>query len=241
MKLTILGLNGPFPGADGAGSGYLLTSADGQTNVLMDCGPGVLGRLNARLALEQLDAVVLSHLHFDHMSDLMSMGYQLDILAARKVRDRNLMVVALSQPEQVAGLFSRARIDWREPEEMDIGSLHFEFLPAVHPVPGVSVRVSEGDKRLVYTGDTNLHPGLDAFCQGADLLLSDAGLLDRAWSEQAPHLSSLKCGQLAVRAGAKALVLTHLMPYVPQEELLREAQMVFPSAQLAQAGGAYTL
>ena len=45
MKLTILGNNGPYPCASGACSGYLLSSDSGATNVLIDCGAGVLANL----------------------------------------------------------------------------------------------------------------------------------------------------------------------------------------------------
>ena len=47
MILKILGNNGPFPAANGACSGYLLSSDSGETNILIDCGTGVLARLMA--------------------------------------------------------------------------------------------------------------------------------------------------------------------------------------------------
>ena len=73
MQLKILGNNGPYPAPGGACSGYLLTSDSGQTRVLIDCGPGVLSRLTADCMPGELDAVLLSHLHYDHMSDILPM------------------------------------------------------------------------------------------------------------------------------------------------------------------------
>ena len=76
MFLTVLGRHGPYPRPGGACSGYLIE--DGATRVLVDCGSGVLSRLLGILRPEELDAIVLSHLHFDHCSDLFVMRYALD-------------------------------------------------------------------------------------------------------------------------------------------------------------------
>ena len=73
MYLTILGNNGPFPAPGGACSSYLLESDSGETKLLIDAGTGSLARLMDIARPETLDAVVLSHLHFDHMSDLLPM------------------------------------------------------------------------------------------------------------------------------------------------------------------------
>ena len=73
MRLTVLGKYGPFPAPGGATSGYLIEQGD--TRVLFDCGSGVLTRLLAQCPLEQLDAVVLSHLHEDHVADMQVLAY----------------------------------------------------------------------------------------------------------------------------------------------------------------------
>jgi len=81
MKLTVLGCCGPYPAAGGACSGYLLEE-DGY-RVLIDCGNGVLSRLQQHLKSWELEAVLLSHLHFDHTADLMVLRYALDYARAR--------------------------------------------------------------------------------------------------------------------------------------------------------------
>lgn len=45
MELTVLGMNGPFPAANGATSGYLMRGE--KTRMAMDMGSGTLGRLTA--------------------------------------------------------------------------------------------------------------------------------------------------------------------------------------------------
>ena len=68
MKLRVLGCHGPYPPAGGCTSGYLLEN-DGKA-LLMDCGAGVMGRLAQYWDAANLEAVLLSHLHFDHAGQL---------------------------------------------------------------------------------------------------------------------------------------------------------------------------
>ena len=79
MKLTILGKYGPYPeGKNTACSGYLVENED--TKILVDCGSGVLSRLQSTIDIRTLDAIYLTHLHFDHTSDLLPLRYLLDDL-----------------------------------------------------------------------------------------------------------------------------------------------------------------
>ena len=68
MKITTIGWWGAYPDANEASSGYLLESEG--YYVLIDCGSGVLSRLQNYIALQNLDAVVLSHYHWDHVADI---------------------------------------------------------------------------------------------------------------------------------------------------------------------------
>src|SRR5262249_41664438 len=51
-----------------AHSGYML-EADGR-RVLLDCGPGVLGRLRESALWPEVDAIAITHWHLDHWGDL---------------------------------------------------------------------------------------------------------------------------------------------------------------------------
>ena len=64
MELTVLGCGGPYPGENAPCSGYLLES--GGRYLLMDCGSGVAAALLKTISLDQLDGIVLTHLHWDH-------------------------------------------------------------------------------------------------------------------------------------------------------------------------------
>ncbi|GAJ25934.1 metal-dependent hydrolase [Liquorilactobacillus sucicola DSM 21376 = JCM 15457] len=73
MKITILGFFGGYPYDGKATSSYLLQS-DGY-NLLLDCGSGALLNLEKELDPLQLNAVLLSHYHQDHIADIGVLQY----------------------------------------------------------------------------------------------------------------------------------------------------------------------
>ena len=69
MDIVTLGTGSPIPDANRAGPATLVRA--GGLTLLVDCGRGVLMRLLAAGALPaQLTAVILTHLHSDHITDL---------------------------------------------------------------------------------------------------------------------------------------------------------------------------
>ena len=75
IELTILGKSPSWTDAGGACSGYLVR-APGLTLVL-DCGSGVFAKLRRVEEYARVDAVLLTHLHADHVLDLVPFAYAL--------------------------------------------------------------------------------------------------------------------------------------------------------------------
>ena len=73
MKLTVLGKYGPYPKAGGATTSYLLEC--GVKKLLIDAGSGSLSRVQEYCALDELDGIILTHLHSDHCSDMFILRY----------------------------------------------------------------------------------------------------------------------------------------------------------------------
>lgn len=73
MKMTVVGFWGGFPEAGEATSGYLFEH-DG-FRLLVDCGSGVLAQLQKYITPSDIDAVVLSHYHHDHVADIGVLQY----------------------------------------------------------------------------------------------------------------------------------------------------------------------
>ena len=235
MNLKILGNNGPYPAPGGACSGYLLSSDSGDTRILIDCGTGVLARLMDEGGPASLDAVLLSHLHYDHMSDMLPMQYALQF----NPRPRPLPVYAPEQPAAVSALLEAPCFDLWPAEDVAIGEMRVSFTPARHPVPTNAIAVECDGARFVFTGDSNRDPLVELFCEGASLLLADCGLSSADYRPAAPHYSARLCGELARSAHAKRLLLTHLNPKYDPKALLDEAREVYPASEIAVPGEVY--
>jgi ribonuclease BN (tRNA processing enzyme) len=225
MKLTVLGCNGPYPEPGGACSGYLLQ--DENTNILLDCGSGVLAQLEKILPPERLTAVILSHLHYDHMSDMLPMIY----------RCPGLKVYLPGEPSQVRQLLEGA-FDLQDISRGGrIGTLCMQSCPGRHPVPSYAVRIENAaGKGFVYTGDTNTCAALADFAKDCDFLLADGCFSVSQWQENKPHLSACLAGELAAQARAKALMVTHFTPGYDANLLLQEAKKAYPAACFAKMG-----
>jgi ribonuclease Z len=73
LRITLLGTGSPIPSADRAGPATLISAGDGVDgeHYLVDAGRGVLMRLAAcGLGAANLAAVLITHLHSDHIIDL---------------------------------------------------------------------------------------------------------------------------------------------------------------------------
>ena len=237
MKLIILGNNGPYPCAGGACSGYLLRSDSGRTNLLIDCGTGTLANLAKHLDWDALDAVILSHLHFDHMSDMLPMQYALQF----HPRAEALPVYAPLTPAPVRALLDVPAYALHPMEDVQIGEFSVRFFRGRHPVESHAMRIECDGAVFVYTGDTNEIENLDRFAANADLLLSDAGLSSADWKLSAPHLSAAGCGRLARSANIRRLLLTHLNPKYLPASLADEARMEFANVEIATIGAEYAI
>src|SRR5918996_1523850 len=73
MRLTVLGRSPARPNPGEACAGYLLEG--GGARLLLDIGPGVVAQLLQRHHPDELTAVVVSHMHADHMLDLVTLRY----------------------------------------------------------------------------------------------------------------------------------------------------------------------
>lgn len=89
--------------------------------------------------------------------------------------------------------------------------------------------------KLVHVGDVGRTDSLVEFVQGADGLVIEATYLEQEaeMASQFAHLTARQAAQLAVQAGVKQLVLTHISRRYREKEVLAEAQEVFPNVVVA--------
>jgi ribonuclease BN (tRNA processing enzyme) len=244
LHLTVLGCYGPYPPAGGACSGYLLQS--GETTVLLDCGNGVLSRLQQHLPFWKLDAVILSHLHADHCADLFVMRYGLEIAYKRGLRSEPLPVYTPAEPaaefERLPYKNAYEVIKITEDDKLNLGPFRISFSFGVHAVPSLGIRVETAEAALVYSGDTEYHSGLEELARGAKLFLCEANYLEADLKDGLRnHLSAGQAAQVAAAAGVEELVLTHHHPESDPALVFAEAAKHFPSAGLAVEAKTYDL
>ncbi len=244
MKLIVLGRYGPYPAANGTCSGYLLEHES--CPVLLECGNGVLSRLQNYYSPWELEAVMVSHLHGDHISDLLIMRYAMDIAQNMGRTEKTLEVYTPGEPEE-----ELSRLPFKEAyrlknispaSRIEVGPYIFSFLPVKHPLPTFAVKVECAGKTLVYSGDTEYVEELINFAGGADLFLCEANYQDEdIKASRGNHLSASQAAQIAAQAGVQRLVLTHLPAFRDISKTLEEAQNIFPGAELAREEAVYEI
>ncbi len=234
MKLTVLGRYGPFPAPGGACSGYLLQSGD--VALALDFGSGVLRNLLQKLPDLGLTAVLLTHLHSDHMSDMLVLRYALQQLSAHgRSVPLPLSIVAPDEPEaefrQLAGSGVFDMVPARDGLRIRFGDLSVLLHRVMHPVPTYCFFIEHRGRRLFYTGDTGYFGNLVDLAQGAHVILADTGFLNREKTmDAAAHLTAGEAGLLAKLAGAEQLLCTHIWGGEDRDaRILAEAKEYFPN------------
>lgn len=211
MILRVLGRCGPYPRPGEACSGYLLSHEE--VHLILDLGSGTVSRLRMLFPDLEPDAIVLSHLHFDHMSDLLV--YQYLRQAQPDGAKRRIPLYLPAEPEQVRDLIYDSCFEKHLISDgmcVKIGNLTCKFMAVQHPVETFAVRISDPDGHVMaYTGDTGFFEGLEEIVQGADLLLADTAFRESEHrSGKLPHMTVRQAGALARRAHAKKLLCSHV-------------------------------
>lgn len=225
MKVRVMGYSGGYPQANGACSAYLVT--EGDTPVMLDFGSGVLPRLMALMDPAELHAVIMSHWHFDHASDLLPLSYYLDM------NKLSLRLVGPEEPQPLREIMALREEISLEPLSgtHEIGGLRLAAQRVLHSVPAYAIKLTNAQgKVLVYTGDAVGGEGMADFCRGADLLICDATFTRAQWHEGLPHFSAAQAGELARDAEVKRLMLTHFEPGADVKTLVSEAREAYPEA-----------
>ncbi|XXM73967.1 MBL fold metallo-hydrolase [Lysinibacillus sphaericus] len=229
MKLTIIGHWGGYPKAGEASTGYLLEH-NGFT-LLLDCGSGVLSQLQKYTDPTDLDALLISHYHPDHIADVGVLQHALLIQYFLGNSKGTLPVYAHN--EDTLGFKSLTYRDlmkahaYNEQSKLTIGPFTVTFVKTKHPVPCYGMRIEAEGKSIFYTADSAYKESFVPFGKDADLLLCECNFYGDMDASGAGHMTSLDAGKLAEGTGAKKLILTHLPHFGNLDQLVSEAGTFF--------------
>jgi ribonuclease Z len=242
IEVVVLGTGSPIPDASRAGPSTFVQA--GPHRFLVDCGRGVLMRCAAAgTGANQLSAVLLTHLHSDHITDLN------DVITTRWVTTFAPTPLTVIGPpntgEVVDGIRASLRPDvqyrlahhddlnWEPPVEVteltdgiafEADGVRVVAAPTDHrPVqPTVGYRIEHEGHAVVCAGDTVPCAGLDQLSAGADVLVATVIRDDLLRAIGLPrlldvcdyHSTVAQAANTAKRAGVGTLVLTHCVPAV---------------------------
>jgi ribonuclease BN (tRNA processing enzyme) len=224
VTVTILGSGTIVPSLARSTCSFLLEAA-GQ-KLLFDIGPGTMRRLlEAGTTISDIDLLLLSHLHPDHSGELVSFLFAtkypetyrrrrpFTLVGARGLRKffEGLIAVYGEWIVLPEDLFSLRELDNRKQDALSAGQIVIRSRPMVHTESSIGYRVEvPGGISVAYSGDTDLCDGLVKLARNADLFICECSLPDGM--KVAGHLTPSEAGEVAARAGAKRLVLTHFYP-----------------------------
>lgn len=216
MRLTVLGCAGSFPGPDSACSAYLVEAAG--FRLLIDFGPGSLSALQRYAGLHAVDAILLSHLHCDHMLDACSY-----VVVRRYAPSGSLSPLPVyapaGAPDRIAAAYSadEGPVDdvytfyGLQPGTFPLGPFTVTVDQVNHPIETYGVRLEHEGRVLCYSSDTAPCEALLRLAHGADVFLCEASYLEGAANPPGLHLTGRDAGEAATKAGAGRLLLTHLV------------------------------
>lgn len=214
MKITIIGYWGAYPEKGEATTGYLLQTDE--YNILIDCGSGILASLQEYIDLCDIDAVILSHYHSDHIADVFCYHYNTAIDFYSGKRKKPLEIYAHKRDSQFEKLsyqnFCAAK-EINEKTILSFGDLKVSFQWGKHPIPSLAMKFEKDKKIFVYSGDTEYCDGIVEISKNADVFLCECTFYNEQLGKFKGHLTSGEVGDLSEMNKVKKLVLTHFPHY----------------------------
>lgn len=238
MKVTVIGFWGGYPAPEGATSSYLIEKDN--FTLLVDAGSGSLSKVQNYRHVMDIDAVILSHYHNDHIADIGVLQYAW--LVQSYVRERKEILPIYGHAEDQYGFKSLTHkstegIAYDPNKTLEVGPLSITFLKTDHPVPCYGMRITDGESVVVYTADTSFKEEWIGFAENADLLITDCNFYADQDGSNAGHMNSIDGARIAKAANVKELILSHLPQFRDNYDLVTEAGNDFTgNIQLAKEG-----
>ncbi|HVN02797.1 MAG TPA: MBL fold metallo-hydrolase [Bryobacteraceae bacterium] len=213
LELVVLGSGGPRPFGR-AGSSYIV-EVNGTPRILVDAGPGAFVRIGEmHLDLDQVDTVLLTHLHIDHTGDLPAFFKARTLTTnASKIRftvfgpsgggmfpntTRFLDLLfekggaweyqkTFGADEEIRGVDLPISLNSPIRKIVDTGGVRITTIATHHgDCPSVAYRIDYGNESIAFSGDMDQSavPNLVRLAKGCSLLVFHCAVLDPPNSPQ---------------------------------------------------------
>ena len=237
--LTVLGSGTCVPSLERSACSLLIEMQN--KKLLLDIGPGTIRRvLETHTAVSDISHILLSHFHPDHTGELASFLFS-SKYASTGPRKTPLTLVG---GKGIHGFFDRlsaAYPGWIElpPEIFKIIELdntgkdhyrneHFTItsLPVEHNEESIAYRIADQNgKSIVYSGDTDYCKTLVDIAENADVFVCESAFPDEM--KVPGHLTPSLAGEIASKAGAGRLMLTHFYPQCDMKEIEKQCRKTY--------------
>lgn len=236
MELVFFGACGSIP-SGASGNVSFLVRERGWSLLVDASGNPAQSLLRAGEDPRDLDCLVLTHVHTDHLYGLPSLVHALwlmgrkkplTVLANPETRDRARGLLSVFGLLDREGLFPLLFL-FPEGGYGLPGGGNIRLHPVRHSAPTCGFRLEGRGPSLFYTADTGPLPGDFWVGKGAEILIHEAsgGAGEEEALNASAHSSSRQAAEAARACGARALVLCHLPPgEAAARDLVREAEGV---------------
>jgi len=225
LRLVLLGTGDSFC-SDGRGCTSILV--DGSLRILLDCPPQIVYALRSNGYLpNDLNYVLISHLHGDHVAGL--------VFLAECLLYKDKGAFEIYGPEGLKSLiyglyrklFPRADLSTVLSFLPDLSGFSFSCHTArgVHSPPDTIYRIEVDGTTVVYTGDT-AQVDISRIARNADYLFHEASETNAALAKRLKHSTPIQAAKAAKRAGVRNLVLVHSPRLTSRQK--REVTRIFP-------------
>ena len=213
----------------------------GNKKILFDCGCGALVRMSqAGISFKDIDIVFISHFHIDHISDLFALLWALKYPHLNRSKDLQLIgptgfekfYNTYIKPIVFSKSFNLFNIQIKEIEdEIKFNDFTVQVLSTSHTDESLAYKFIENEKKLVIAGDMGYDENIIDFSKEVEVLILECSYDNSRKVEG--HLTPKDCGEIAKKANAKKLIITHFYP-VPKEVRLEETKEFFENTVMAE-------
>jgi ribonuclease BN (tRNA processing enzyme) len=227
VKITVIGSSPAWPNPGGAHSGYVIEHHGGR--LLVDCGPGVLGRLREREGWPHVDAIAITHFHLDHWGDLVpwvwgamyrASGVSIDDRPELWVhRGGHAVLEQFGERFGFQDMFDRVFTVREYDAEEAFETAGIEVIPMRLPhyrLETYGFRLSANGTTIAYSGDSGPSERLVELARASDLFVCEA-TLTHGDDDGLPrgHLSVEEALAAARQSGTRRVLLTHRPAELP--------------------------